>query len=256
MKDETLRTLNTINRAFYRDSASSFDATRDAPWPGWQPLLPLLKLQEDVPVRILDLGCGNGRFAHFLSRELSHPFDYTGLDASDPLLQLAIQHAPATSNIKQGQALHFGHWDFVEDPPPPLLTHSGFNFIGVFGVMHHVPSAARRRALVHWLVERVASQGLLAFAFWQFADEARFAQRILPWDPLTDYPELDENDLEPGDHLLRWGQGDTAYRYCHHVAPAEQEELFSDLGLEPVADYRADGREGRLNRYLILRKTG
>ena len=113
MKDETLRTLNAINRAFYRDSAPSFDATRDAPWPGWKPLLPLLKLQEDAPLRILDLGCGNGRFSHFLSRELSTPFDYTGLDASDPLLQLATQHAPATSN-----SLHFARWDFVEDTPP------------------------------------------------------------------------------------------------------------------------------------------
>lgn len=251
MKDETLRTLNAINRVFYRDSAPSFDATRDAPWPGWKPLLPLLQGLEGDPARILDLGCGNGRFSHFLSRELTRPFDYTGLDASDALLQLARQHAPATSN-----ALQFAHWDFVEEPPPHSLTDARFNLIGVFGVMHHVPSAARRRTLVQWLVERIAAQGLLALAFWQFADEARFAQRILPWDQLTDYPELDEEDLEPGDHLLRWGQGDTAYRYCHHVAPAEQEELFSGLALEPVADYRADGREGRLNRYLILRKTG
>jgi SAM-dependent methyltransferase len=65
MKDETLRALNTINRVFYRDSAPSFDATRDAPWPGWQPLLPLLQGLEGDPARILDLGCGNGRFPIF-----------------------------------------------------------------------------------------------------------------------------------------------------------------------------------------------
>ncbi|MBW2712576.1 MAG: class I SAM-dependent methyltransferase [Deltaproteobacteria bacterium] len=262
MNDETLRTLNAINRAFYRDSAPAFDVTRDAPWPGWNSLVPLLHQllhqQEKSPLRILDVGCGNGRFAHFLSHELSDPFDYTGLDTSEALLESARENTPSnTKSNANHSSFQFGPWDFVENPPPDFLAQDRFHFIGVFGVMHHVPSAARRRALVHQLLELTCSGGLLAFAFWQFADEARFSQRILPWEQLPEDFDLEISDLEPGDHLLRWGQEGTAYRYCHHVAPAELEELLSeDLPLELLADYRADGREHRLNRYLILRKTG
>lgn len=253
MKDETRKILNAINAAFYRDQAASFDATREAPWPGWEAVLPFLAPKQKSPLKILDLGCGNGRFAHFLHREVTQPYAYTGLDASAPLLALAKEHAPDSTHSHQ-----FAHWDFVDTPPPADLENA-FDLIGVFGVMHHVPSQARRRQLMEDLVARMADQGLLAVAFWQFADEARFARRILPWDQLgDDFPldlgDLDLQDLEPGDHLLRWGQGDTAYRYCHHVAPSELEGLFSGLPLELLADYRADGREQRLNRYHVFRK--
>ena len=44
-------------------------------------------------------------------------------------------------------------------------------------------------------------------------------------------------------------------RYCHQVSEAEFERWPGVLGLEPVDRYNADGAEGDLNRYWILRKA-
>ena len=72
--------------------------------------------------------------------------------------------------------------------------------------------------------------------------------------------KLDAGQLEAGDALLRFGPDpDLPPRYCHQVADAELDRLAEDLcpfGLElqGLGDYRADGSEGDLNRYLVLRR--
>jgi SAM-dependent methyltransferase len=67
MDTETINRLNAINRAFYATVADDFDQTRGTAWPGWQRLLPYLS----TPLSVLDIGCGNARFALFLHDSLS-----------------------------------------------------------------------------------------------------------------------------------------------------------------------------------------
>jgi 2-polyprenyl-3-methyl-5-hydroxy-6-metoxy-1,4-benzoquinol methylase len=69
VNDATRERLNTINREFYRVTAHDFDETRGQPWPGWKRVLPYLKL----PLSVLDVGCGNGRFGVFLAQNLTLP---------------------------------------------------------------------------------------------------------------------------------------------------------------------------------------
>ena len=61
MKDDTARRLLAINRSFYQRHAADFARTRRQAWAGWQRLLPLLRGR----ARLLDVGCGNGRFGRF-----------------------------------------------------------------------------------------------------------------------------------------------------------------------------------------------
>ncbi|MEM6457112.1 MAG: hypothetical protein AAF772_18630, partial [Acidobacteriota bacterium] len=63
--------LAALDRRFYRHHRDRFDHTRRRPWRGWQRLLarPPLPQQTAAGRRlwpVLDVGCGNGRFAHAL----------------------------------------------------------------------------------------------------------------------------------------------------------------------------------------------
>ena len=88
LDEPTLRALNAINRAFYREGAAEFSAPRDHPWPGWTRVAELVasaRLAE--PLEVLDVGCGNGRFGWFLAKRRPE-LRYLGLDASAELLYL------------------------------------------------------------------------------------------------------------------------------------------------------------------------
>ena len=242
MNDETTRALNALNQTFYRDSAELFAETRRAPWPGWRELLPLLRR---VPrPSVLDVGCGNGRFASFLAAELGATFLYCGIDASAPLLALAAQ---AVAGIRGARLVQT---DVVLDPSLSAVPDERFDWVVAFGLLHHVPGEARRRALTAALAERVAPGGFLALAFWDFAREPRFAKKAATELP----PEL-VGQLEPGDALLRWGpEGSSSLRFCHHSDAAEEARLLADLPLQTVRSFESDGRSGRLNRYRVLQR--
>ena len=64
---------------------------------------------------------------------------------------------------------------------------------------------------------------------------------------------IETAQLEPGDHLLPWGDEGIAHRYCHFTSEDDTRELLEGLLFEIVDSYAADGREGNLNRYFICR---
>ncbi len=250
MNDTTAHTLNSINRTFYRDHAIPFHLSRGGPWPGWTRLVPHLEHAgvAGTPLSVLEIGCGNARFARFLDETLQRPVVYRGIDASASLLE------EARASTRELDAA-FEQRDLVDDPLKPSRGAGPHACVAAFGVLHHIPGTCRRRQLVERMVERLVPGGLLALAFWDFGANRRFAERELS---VRDYNRraaepLDPLQLEPGDALLRWGQpGADALRYCHWVDPDEERELLEGLGLVPVAAFASDGRSQDLNRYRVL----
>ena len=97
MDPVTRHRLNAINREFYQRTAGEFDRTRQRPWRGWQLLMQAL----DRPIRsVLDLGCGNGRFALFLAQSQASAFRYIGIDNSARLLAAARTSLGAQPGIE------------------------------------------------------------------------------------------------------------------------------------------------------------
>jgi len=58
-----------------------------------------------------------------------------------------------------------------------------------------------------------------------------------------------------GDALLPWNQGAHAIRYVHHLDLAEIEQLMTSCGLRVINSFRADGKEGNLNLFVIAQIT-
>jgi SAM-dependent methyltransferase len=240
----TQAALRRINRDFYSRHAADFDRTRHpGGWPGWRRVLETAARAADGPLRVLDLGCGNGRFALFLERNADlrgrRPFTYAGVDLSSELITHARTAATGLDHISF-------QVDDIEERP---LEEATFDLVVLFGVLHHLPGFDTRRRTLERVGSAVAPGGLLALTCWQFAADARFENRRLDWATEAD---VDPAELEPGDHLLRWGQPESgARRYCHHTDEPELDRLVHDLPLAEVARYRSDGPGGRQNLYWL-----
>lgn len=192
--------LLKLNRDFYLKTQKYFNISRQAPWPGWQKLLPYLRGLSSQ-VKVLDLGCGNGRFGKWLSS--LRRIDYTGLDENQHLLD----QSPIGRLIKQ-------------DITKPFGLKDKFDLAAILGVMHHLPQP-HRLPLLKRAVSCLKSGGILFLSFWQF-------------DPAKGKP------LGNNDYLLPWKLGVTAERYCHLYSQTEINKLLKPLKLKTLADFRAD----------------
>lgn len=230
MHPHTIRRLNALNRRFYEITAADFDATRGRPWAGWARVLP--HLPDARPLRVLDVGCGNGRFGLYLRDHITGGLAYHGVDNNPALLRIARAALPGAT---------FEQRDVVLNPPDA----GAYDVVALFGVIHHVPGNANRRDFMRALAARVTAGGVLVFAAWRFLDNERLRGKVVDWLP--------DVEREHGDYLLDWRRGETAVRYCHYVDNAEHAALVQVTGLQPLAHFRADGHDGRTNAYSVLR---
>lgn len=251
MDDATARALNAINRAFYGDPAraAAFSATREQPWPGWIQLEACLD-RHGLPAdaRVLDVGCGNARLGRFLARHRPG-LRYLGVDASRALLQRARR-------AELGADPQLVCLDLVEGDLPGFLARCGpgFDLVACFGVLHHVPGRRRRSSLLAALLASLAPAGLLALTCWQLAQFARFRDKVAPWSQARGVAGLDLAQLESGDHLLPFASGGVeGLRYVHFAHENETAELLAELPCRTLESFSADGREGNLNRYFLVR---
>ncbi|MBW2270265.1 MAG: class I SAM-dependent methyltransferase [Deltaproteobacteria bacterium] len=246
MDDNTARQLADINAAFYARRAADFSASREGPWPGWRRLHGLLDA-EGLPAaaRVLDVGCGNARLGRFLA-EARPALRYSGLDSCGELIAIAQAEG------RLGTAPEFLEIDLVGDDLTAALGARRFDLIAGFGLLHHVPGRARRRALLATLLARLAPGGLMALTCWRLVAFARFRDKIVPWEAAQ--PPVDPGRLEPGDHLLPFGDGG-GLRYVHFAHEDETAELLAELPVERVASWRADGQNDELNQYFVVRAT-
>ncbi len=252
MNDETRRNLNRLNRAFYEDVAVEFDRTREHPWPGWRRVLDRVRETHarTDPLRVLDLGCGNGRFGDFLAKNWGTAIRYDGVDANSALLRMADERLQGRACL-EASTLRI---DLLDGPADEMLPKGPFDLVVAFGLFHHLPGAATRRAVLTAMGERLAAHGVLALTAWRFGDSPRFTTRMLDWESHNREADraIDLEQLEVGDHLLLFGQQSPRPRYCHHTSDSEFESWSRTPGLREVDRFEADGRSEDLNRYLLL----
>lgn len=245
MKESIRSQLLELNRHFYSELARAFDDKRQGTPPGLDKLLDYLPASDsERPIAVLDVGCGNGRFARILDKK-SVPFFYVGIDGSAELLELAAAH---TTDLRNGTTRFVQH-DLTEgDWARSIISRFGyFDFVLCTAVLHHIPSYPLRLSIVQQL-GRVANQ-VLILSSWQFLTSERFVSKRIPWTTLG----LSEDDLEPGDALLPWKHGHYAIRYVHQLDGGEFRRLASDAKLTLQEEFYADGKEGNLSLYVILR---
>lgn len=242
--DEVIRQrLLQLNRTFYDQFAEAFAATRYGAQPGYERII------HHFPpsCQVLDLGCGNGRFAAFLDGHLEHAV-YVGLDGSPRLIELARQTA---AGLRRVQA-RFHVVDLAEPGWGADLLPEAFDVVVTLAVLHHIPGHEQRTAFVGAAAAYLKPGGHLILSNWRFLHSSRMRRKIVPWETIG----LSARDVDPGDYLLDWKRDGRGYRYVHQLDEAEVEALAAAAGLEVVEHFHADGREGDLSLYSVLRGIG
>ena len=232
MNGDVARRLVEINAEFYRRHAADFAETRRGFQPGFRELVQYIPIPKPV---ILDVGCGNGRFGRFVE-SLGVQMDYTGLDFSRPLLEVAGRETG-----------RFMERDLSQ--PGCLAGLDRYSLIVALSTIQHIPGTANRQRLLREMGAHLSADGHIVLANWQFLDNERQARKIRPWSEVG----LRESDVESGDYLLSWGQGQPGLRYVAHLDEEAVAGLAQAAGLRIVRQFRSDGREGNLNLYSVLR---
>ena len=244
MDEATVRQLIRLNNDFYANHHGTFAKTRQSPWPGWERACSRLPV-ENAPFRLLDIACGNMRFERYLRRRYpGNNLHFTCVDTCaelhEPQDDATFLEADVLERLIQGK---------------PILPIEGeFEAVVSFGFMHHIPTVQIREAFFRSMLDLLVAGGVAVVSFWQFLDDETLAERA----DMTTSQGCAELGLmlEPRDRLVGWNGETGAYRYCHSFTRCEIDALVDSVAdaAECIDRFEADGRNGALNGYAVLRR--
>lgn len=256
MSVSTAERLTRITSEFYAQQAQSFSATRQMPWQGWQQCLGAVpQLLAGEKPSVLDVGCGNLRFARFLCDEAGIvPAKYFAIDNCRPL----VESGEADTHVSD---LAFIELDVIksllDNTLSSQLTVPACDLVVAFGFLHHVPGTKKRTELLLTLLDRTKPGGFVCVSFWQFMKSQKLAAKAKETTAQgLQALHIDASELEENDHLIGWQDRADAWRYCHHFSQEELDKLLTNIGsdVRVCAQFSADGKENNLNRYVILQR--
>ena len=204
MDQSTAQAIMAKNQTDYAAMAAAFSRTRSNLPPD------LLALKEYIikGEKILDLGCGNGRFS-----ELVAPEDYLGADVCEALVKIAQEKYP-NKKFTSVKALQL-----------PFPDQS-FDKVFCLAVIHHLPSEAYRRIFLGEIKRVLRPGGKLILTSWYLLDKPKIWLQLIKMAGLK---LLGKNRLDFGDLFcpFKSPQGEIlAERYFH---------AFSLRGLRKLA---------------------
>lgn len=244
MRKEYANELLAASRAGYDIIAPEFSRTRGTFW------AELTFVRDLIPEgsRLLDIGCGNGRFLSALNvpqrtalcKNEGRSFvgvDYTGIDFSEGLVGVARERyrERAQTEFVVGDALAL-----------PFTDHS-FDSVVSFAVLHHIPSRAYRIQFLHEAARVTKPGGFIILTAWNVWHSRpgiilKFALKKLLGGTHTDF----------GDAILDFGKEKNA-RYVHALTMREIRSLAKEagLGIERLEKIRRPS--GEENFFVMLR---
>jgi ubiquinone/menaquinone biosynthesis C-methylase UbiE len=183
--------------------------------------------------KVLDLGCGNGRFYELFKNK---DVQYFGIDNSEKLIEIAKKKYPK-ADFRTGEALKL---------PFP---NNYFNKVYSIAVLHHVPSTELRVQFLKETKRILRPGGKLILTAWNFHDKK---ERFL----LLKYTILKiigKNKMDFRDILEPWA--DKTKRYYHWFSKRELAKIVKKAGFKIETIGVIKNKTGsRQNIYLVAAK--
>ncbi|MDP2918315.1 MAG: methyltransferase domain-containing protein, partial [bacterium] len=141
MKLALAQKLILKTRKYYEKHGESFAISRQRDWPLFLALLQYIKKGD----KVLDLGCGSGRFCALVRQKGAK---YLGADTSKKLLAEARKNYPR-ANFRYGDVLKL------------KAAPQSFDVIALIAVFHHLPSIALRKQALQKLAKALKPGGII-----------------------------------------------------------------------------------------------
>lgn len=165
--------------------------------------------------RVLDLGCGNGRFCENLKNT-----NYTGIDNSEKLIEIARKNYKGV-DFRIASAL---------DIP---FKENEFDKVFSFAVLHHIPKEYHN-IFVKEIKRVLKDDGILILTVWNLKDRKE---------------KLDVKKINEKEILIPWHGAEDHYFYVFELN--ELKELFKDFKIISEGEIKIKKFS---NYYLILKK--
>ncbi len=203
-------------------------------------------LGDKKSLKILDLGCGNGRWGTFIAAETDNlEITYVGIDGNSALLQYACQDLLPKVKVLELKLQDLQ--SFLAGDQAEQLRNK-VDLIVMFGVWHHLPGEENRANIVKNIAHLLAPNGVLAISCWRFLRSDQLQQRLVE----PSHVAISQDCLEEGDYFLDWRAGTPAIRYCHDTDPDEIVNQAAAANLKLQSSFSADGKTGNLNDYYLF----
>jgi cyclopropane fatty-acyl-phospholipid synthase-like methyltransferase len=215
----------------YQNYAKDFSNSRNFYWKGWERILSYINSSK--PIRVLDLGAGNGRFLKFLKDNQVSVQEYVAVDNSKEMLDLAKENL-SELNISQTFILQNLEEEWID------AISGEFDLIVAFGVFHHLKSEESRANLFKFTRHLLSPEGTAVITAWQFKNLKNFKSKIIR--------QIGEEDF-----ILSFGEN--AKRFCHNFTIEEQKNILQQNKIRLKDEFESDGAGGKLNRYFLFSKV-
>ena len=220
----------------YENIAEAFNETRK------KPMRPLVyDIVRDLSIKdndkILDIGCGNGRFLEVLfDKKNNINWNYLGLDNSAKLIEYAKE--------KYGNK-----FEVIDIINLKKTKKNNFNYVFSWAVFHHLPGNNLRLKFLQDVYDLIDSGGGFVFSVWKLRNRKNFFGLSLKsfFEQI-----LRGRILDFGDLIFNWKGnkgGEVRPRYYHAFSKRNLIRLISKT------NFKIDSfLEDDFNYYYILKK--
>jgi alkylated DNA repair protein alkB family protein 8 len=235
MKQGLAQKILNDNTKTWDAIAKKFDLTRHYIWD----LKPWAKYAKPN-TKVLDLGCGNGRFFELLKNK---GIDYTGIDNSKKLIELAKKKYLSIPSLSDGID------KFVVGNALNLpFKNNYFDLIYSVAVFHHIPSKELRLRFLKEAKRVLKKDGKIVLTVW-YLWQRKYLSLIVKYSLLK---IIGKSKLDFGDLYIPWQN--KQQRYYHAFRKKELVKLFKNTGFEVETKY-LKGHNKKTNILIIAHKT-
>jgi len=251
MDKKTAQQLLDKVRDDYNQIADDFANTRVKVWPETVLLFDYIKKGDKAysgqspdgstaakpPYRVLDLGCGNGRFVNVIKEKGGQ---YFGTDVSGELIEIAKQT--------------YSNENFQTTEPLKLpFPNEYFDAIFSIAVFHHIPSNDFRLEFLKEAKRVLKPVGFLILTVWKPKSKK---EKLLKAGFLFKKIFGLNRSLDFGDVIEPWFGQNKGERYFHCFSKRELVNLAKEAGFEIVNIGVVSNEKGnRNNIYLVAQKA-
>ncbi|PIR57960.1 MAG: hypothetical protein COU71_01235 [Parcubacteria group bacterium CG10_big_fil_rev_8_21_14_0_10_38_31] len=231
MKEEIAKEILAESIANYNKIAGDFSNTRTMFWEELNFVKGLIKEND----KILDLGCGNGRFfEQFAGKNI----DYTGSDTSEELLKIARERYKTVAKFIKTEGINLPFDNEVFD-----TTFS-------FAVLHHIPSLKLREQFIKEARRVLKDDGIIVVSVWNLWQK-KFIPTIIKYALLSLF-KLSNLDFK--DIYLDFNKYKKS-RLLHAFTKRELKRLIEKNGFKIKKIEEIKRRSGYSNFLVIAKKN-